>query len=262
MPVMKWKFMQLVTILCFVVLMGSGAQGQSRMADALGAALDWDDLVKPSTVWASITDDTAAYDAYGSGRRQIGSFSAGERVEIVRDYNYQWYFVRSDGGKEGWVPVDKLAIPDDPETNMQELPPELAEDYVNMRGLISKTDQLVWVDIDRQLTHVFVGEEGSWSLVRTMLCSTGKNSSPTLRGVYEIAERGEWFFTERFGQGAENWVQYSGAYLFHSLPMDRQRTIVDYTLGKRSSAGCIRLSMEDSRWFYSFIKRGSTVFVY
>ena len=26
---MKWKFMQLVTILCFVVLMGSGARGKA-----------------------------------------------------------------------------------------------------------------------------------------------------------------------------------------------------------------------------------------
>ena len=133
---------------------------------------------------------------------------------------------------------------------------------MNVRGFTSKTDQLVWVDLDRQLTHVFTGGQGSWELVRTMLCATGRNISPTIRGLHEIAERGEWFYVESSGQGAENWVRFHGPYLFHGLPMDKKHTILDFTLGQRRSAGCIRLSMEDARWFYSFIKRGTTVFVY
>ncbi|NLM41202.1 MAG: L,D-transpeptidase family protein [Firmicutes bacterium] len=259
--IMVWKLMQLAAVLCLLFLLTPGLLAQSRMTEAGGAWRGWEELVKPSVVYATITGDTAAYDGWGSPRREVGTFAQGETVEVVRDYNYQWYQVRADDGREGWVPVDKLAIPADPETNVERLPVELVEAFVNMQGFTSKTDQLVWVDIDRQLTYVFVGQAGNWTLVRTMPCATGKNVSPTLRGLHETAERGEWFFAERFGEGAENWVQFSGPYLFHSLPMDRHRTIVDYTLGERRSAGCVRLSMEDSHWFYSFIKRGSTVFV-
>lgn len=254
MPFMKWLLIRLLSAFCLVLFTCSLAQG--------GGIGSWDELVKASVVYAELTVDTTAYDTWKPGRLVVGGFHSGEVVEVVRDYNYQWYFVRAADGREGWVSVDKLSIPEDPEPNAERLDKEVLEAYVNALGLSSKTDQLVWVDIDRQLTHVFQGQEGSWRLVRTMLCSTGTNRAPTLRGVHEIAERGEWFFAERFGQGAENWVQFSGDYLFHSLPMDRQRVVVDYTLGKRSSSGCVRLSMEDSRWFYGYIKRGSTVFVH
>ncbi|HPT82573.1 MAG TPA: L,D-transpeptidase family protein [Limnochordia bacterium] len=259
---MNVSFGQLAAILCLILVLGSGVWAQNRMIEVGGSSGGWEVLVAPSPVYASITAGTPAFDQWENGRRQISSFAEGETVEVVRDYNYEWYLVRADDGRTGWVPVDKLAIPADPETNPVQLPQELLEAYVNMRGFTSKTDQLVWVDLDRQLTYVFQLQAGSWTLVRTMLCATGTNSAPTLRGTHEIAERGEWFFSERFGQGAANWVQFSGPYLFHSLPMDRQRNIVDYTLGRRSSAGCVRLSMEDSRWFYGFIKRGTTVFVY
>ena len=223
--------------------------------------LDLAELIRDTVIYANVTKDTPAFDGYGNGRKRIGQFQSGEVVEIVRDRAFEWYLVRSENGKEGWVSVESLWIPLDPETNRQSLPEATLEAYVNKRGLSSKTDQLVWVDIDRQLTHVFTGGQGKWRLKHTMPCSTGKNVSPTLRGLHEVAERGNWFFTERLARGGENWVQFAGPYMFHSLPMDKEGHIVDYTLRERRSSGCIRLSMEDSVWFYSFIKRRSTVFV-
>ena len=223
---------------------------------------DFDVLFRDGVVYASVIQDTPAYNDYSNGRQRIGEFSHGEIVEIVRDRAFEWYLIKSENGKEGWVSAQSLSIPEDPETNLEQPPNEVLEAYVNGRNLVSKTDHLVWVDIDRQLTHVFTGTEGNWTLRRTMPCSTGKNISPTLRGLHEIAERGEWFFNEVFDRGGENWVQFAGPYMFHSLPMDRERNIVDYTLRERRSSGCIRLSMEDSVWFYSFIKRRSAVFVH
>ncbi len=219
------------------------------------------DKIKDSAIYALITKDTPAYNDWASGRREIGAFVNGEVVELIRDRGFEWYLVLADDGREGWISVDAISIPQDPETNDEWLADSILEKFVNMRGLTSKTNHLVWVDIDRQVTHVFTGRAGDWKWKRTMPCSTGKNISPTLRGMHEIAERGDWFFTERLNRGGQNWVQFSGPYLFHSLPMDRQGNITDYKLLERRSSGCIRLTMEDSKWFYSFIKRGSTVFV-
>jgi hypothetical protein len=244
-------------LLVFAILLGAASDGQASE----GAAFDFTELIKDTIIYGNITKDTPAYNDYSNSRRQTGEFKSGEVVEVLRDRAYAWYLVKAEDGREGWIAADSISIPGDPETNLEQLPQAVLEAYVTTRGLSSKTDHLVWVDLDRQLTHVFTGKQGAWSLVRTMPSSTGKNVSPTLRGLHEIAERGTWFYSPFLGRGGEYWVQFSGPYMFHSLPMDQERNIVDYTLLERRSAGCIRLSMQDSEWFYSFIKRGSTVFV-
>ena len=247
----------LVLSIVSMVMLGFTLDGHASS----GSSSDLVTLVRDTVVYANVIQDTPAYNDYSNGRKRIGEFTHGDIVEIVRDRAFEWYLVKSQDGKEGWVSVDSLWIPTDPETNLEQLPQEMLEVYVNERNLTSRTDHLVWVDIDRQLTHVFTGQEGNWILTRTMPCSTGTNASPTLRGLHEVAERGEWFFTERYARGGENWVQFAGPYMFHSLPMDREGNIVDYTLRERRSSGCIRLSMDDSIWFYSFVKRRTSVFV-
>ena len=264
MQVMKVKSIRLVLALSLVLTLGTGlvlagkVSGDEAETATLTALLA---EIKPTIIIGEITKNTAAYDDWAQNRKRIGEFAQGELVEIIRDRAFEWYYVRSEDGREGWIKVDSIWIPKDPETNREWLPKFALEAYVNSKGLDSKTDQLVWVDLDRQLTHVFTGKQGNWKLKHTMPSSTGKNVSPTLRGVHEVAERGDWFFTERLARGGQNWVQFAGPYMFHSLPMDKQQNITDYTLLERRSSGCIRLSMEDSAWFYSFIKRRTTVYV-
>ena len=217
--------------------------------------------VQESLVFAKITKNCNYYNNYSYNKRKLGNFKKGEIVEILRDRSYKWYLVKSTEGKSGWVLKDALLIPKDPETNKDEMTREEIEGFVNSIGLKSDTPYLIWVDIDRQLTHVFLGKEGNWKLHKTMISSTGKNISPSVRGTFKIQDRGKWFYAERFKSGGKHWVRYDGSYLFHSLPMDKGGNIIDNTLGKRASSGCIRLSMEDSKWFYDYVKKGSTVFV-
>ena len=249
------KEIRFIVVLSLVLALGCTVNAMQESPERVT------EQIRSTIIYASVTNNTPSYNDWGNNRKKVGQFSEGEVVEIVRDRAFEWYLVRAEDGREGWIYVDSLEIPEDPETNREWLPAEILESYVNTRNLASKTDHLVWVDIDRQLTHVFVGKQGSWKLKHTMPCSTGKNVSPTLRGMHEIVERGDWFYTERLARGGQNWVQFSGPYMFHSLPMDKQGNIMDYTLLERRSSGCIRLSMEDSTWFHSFIKRKSTVFV-
>lgn len=215
-------------------------------------------LVKDSAVYAEVIEDTNYYQYRGSGL--LGTFPKGETVEVLRDYSEIWYQVKS-GDKTGWIIGTALNIPEDPETNTHIMTKEETEFFVNHMGLSSDTHYLVWVDIDRQLTHVFLGTEGKWGLMRTMVCATGKNKSPTIRGTYKIQDRGNWFYSPRLGSGAKCWVRFSGDYLFHSVAMDINQNIKDNTLGKRASAGCIRLSVEDSKWFCDYIPQGTTVYI-
>ena len=262
MHVMNTKYFRLFLALGILFTLGTSFALAGMVAEAEGDSLTAIlEQIKDTIILGQVTKDTPAYDDWATGKKRIGEFSQGEAVEIIRDRGFEWYYIRGEDGREGWVSVDSIWIPSDPKTNTEWLPSFALEAYVNSEGLVSKTDQLVWVDLDRQLTHVFTGKQGSWKLRHTMPSSTGKNVSPTLRGVHEVAERGDWFFTERLARGGQNWVQFSGPYMFHSLPMDRQKNITDSTLLERRSSGCIRLSMEDSSWFYSFIKRRTTVYV-
>ena len=80
--------------------------------------------------------------------------------------------------------------------------------------------------------------------------------------IFSIKEKGEWFFSKKYNQGGKYWVQFLGNYLFHSTPFDKdKKTIVDYTLGTPASHGCIRLSVDDSKWLYDNIPKNTKVII-
>lgn len=113
-------------------------------------------------------------------------------------------------------------------------------------------DQL-WVEVSlTEDEHKVIVREGSKTL-KEMLCSGGTKEEPTLLGVFYLENRGEWFYSERFKQGALYWVRFHEQYLFHSVPIDKDFKVIDSELeliGKAASHGCIRLLKDDAKWFY------------
>jgi len=102
-------------------------------------------------------------------------------------------------------------------------------------------------------------------LVKEFMVSTGINQS-TPTGDFEIQNRGEWFFSERYQQGAKWWVSFKdwGTYLFHSVPMDSNKQIIQEEadkLGSPASHGCIRLTIDDAKWIYDNIPQGTPVHI-
>ena len=105
--------------------------------------------------------------------------------------------------------------------------------------------------------------EQNWSLLRSFDCSTGKNISPTTRGTFTVTDRGSWFYSERLASGAAHWLRFNEQYLFHSIPMDRHKSIIDGEdiVGEKRSSGCIRLMPEDAKWLYDNIPYGTTAII-
>lgn len=217
--------------------------------------------IKPSPVFARINNNCNVY--YDMNMNQlIKNISKGEYVEILQDRGEEKYLIKSDKEKiKGWVLAEFLDIPETPISNKERLKDYEIEEYINNKGFDSKTEYLVFTDIDRQLTYILKGEINNWKMYKTIVCSTGKNSSPTTRGNFIIGDKGEWFFSERLGSGAKYWVRFNGSYLFHSIPMDKNNNISDFTLGERHSSGCVRMSLEDIKWFYDNIPYGTAVFI-
>lgn len=135
-------------------------------------------------------------------------------------------------------------------------------DNVNTFGIESQTDYLVYVNLKDQLTYVYQGFSNNWKLVNTFISSTGVSGKETPKGIFAVTNRGDWFFSEEFDQGAKYWVQFMGDYLFHSVPFDEaQETIVDNTLGTPASHGCIRLSVEDAKWLHDNITNNTKIII-
>lgn len=133
---------------------------------------------------------------------------------------------------------------------------------INNLSLDSTTSFFMQVDLANQKTNIYQGKRHNWNLIKTFTCSSGIEGDKTPTGVYTIKEKGDWFFSDKYQEGAKYWVQFYGDYLFHSLPYASDKeTIVDYTLGTPASHGCIRLAESDSKWIYDNIPKGTKVII-
>ncbi|MBE6046898.1 MAG: L,D-transpeptidase [Clostridium sp.] len=139
---------------------------------------------------------------------------------------------------------------------------KISTSNINTLSISSNTKYLIHVDLKNQRTNIYKGSKNLWKLLKSFTCSSGTTAEETPTGVYTIKERGKWFFSNSYNQGGKYWVQFYGDYLFHSLPFDKTETnIVDYTLGKPASHGCIRLRENDSKWIYDNVPKDSKVII-
>ncbi len=213
-------------------------------------------IVNDSPVYAEIIKDTNTYKDKSEFSAVDGRLKKGDIIEIIEERDKKWYKT-----KKGWIKSDCIKIPDDKKTNLSKLSDEDICCYVNVMGLSSKTKYLVWTNIDRQMVYVLSGKKGNWKVIKKIVCATGKNESPTTRGLFEISERGKWFYSQRLNSGAMYYVRFNGSYLFHSIAMDKDKNVIDGVLGQRRSSGCIRMSLDDSKWFFENIPEKSRVFI-
>ncbi|MBU5455511.1 L,D-transpeptidase [Caproiciproducens sp. MSJ-32] len=138
----------------------------------------------------------------------------------------------------------------------------ITEDNINTLSISSNTNNLIYLNLAEQKTYIYEGSTDNWTLIKTFISSTGLEGKETPKGVFAVINRGEWFFSPEFNQGGKYWVQFMGDYLFHSVPFDESATtIVDNTLGKPASHGCIRLSVDDAKWIYDNIPNGTKIII-
>lgn len=125
----------------------------------------------------------------------------------------------------------------------------------------------MWIKVSEAKQRVYLMDHDK--VLYMMYCSTGSGGDrATPTGTYQIQpERGDHFFNQASGEGANYWVSWKdhGIYLFHSVPVDAQGHYVEseaQQLGKRANShGCIRLSVPDAKWMYQNIKVGTKVVI-
>lgn len=189
----------------------------------------------------------------------VDYLAAGDRVEILKDKTRKVYYIKHNS-RLGWVDANILNIPPDEPTLKNNLTKEEIESYAQKMRFKSETDYFVWVDIARQRVYVLkYDDKGVLRLEKNFICATGMNKSPTTRGYFTISDRGDSFYNPRLKSGARYWVRFNGSYLFHSIALNEDGSVKDGTLGVRRSDGCVRMSMDDIKWFYEAVPEGTGV---
>lgn len=196
------------------------------------------------TGWAAVGGSW--YYLNSSGRMQTGWLHLGST----------WYWLDSSGAMAtGWRIVDG---------SWQYFMSNGAwvSDYMDAKAqsYSSNTNWLILVDTSRCLTSIYTGSRGNWSLNRRYVCSTGKASTPTVLGEYQVYGKGYSF---GHGYTCYYYTQFYGDYLFHSSPYYvNSNQVMDPTMGVPSSAGCVRLEIQNAKWIYDNIPYGTKVVTY
>ncbi len=126
----------------------------------------------------------------------------------------------------------------------------------------------LFIDRFKQRAYVYAWTGDGYALDREMVCSTGLPNTPTPDGVFSAEGAvSRWCYFPVYGCWAQYAYRIEGAVLFHSVLYEhaneetlRQSSLK--TLGRKSSHGCVRLTVEDSRWIYDHCPTGTTVIVY
>lgn len=133
---------------------------------------------------------------------------------------------------------------------------------------VLRKGEKIWIDVSitQQLVYIFHGDRRIYTMATSsgMQSVKGDGSPP---GIYHIqAERGTWFYLPNEHVGAKYWVSWrgNGVYLFHSIPMTRNKKIMPWVAARllhEASFGCFLLTVSDARWIYNHVPYGTTVIV-
>jgi len=134
------------------------------------------------------------------------------------------------------------------------------EAYINGSGVASETDYYIYVDTANFKVNVLKGKAWDYKLIKSMLCTIGKPSTPTKKGKFKVQGKGSMFRVNS-SRICKYYTQFYGDYLFHSVILDNKGNIVDGRLGKALSHGCIRLSIENAKFIYDNIPKGTAVWI-
>ena len=132
----------------------------------------------------------------------------------------------------------------------------------------------ITVDLTNQIVTVYEnGNVTESGIVRQMICSSGKPSTPTPKGTFTLpkksraSERTEWYYFASSHCYAKWATRIHGGILFHSILYSRPdestvRMKSVRQLGSKASHGCVRLMPEDARWIYENCHKGQVIEIY
>lgn len=123
---------------------------------------------------------------------------------------------------------------------------------------------MLYVNCTQNIVTVYENDgNGKYNPMKAFVCSVGED---TPNGTFKTSDKYTWrlLFGNVYGQYA---TRITGHILFHSVPYyTKNKNDLEYEeynkLGETASMGCIRLSVDDSKWIYDNCSKGTTVKIY
>ncbi len=124
------------------------------------------------------------------------------------------------------------------------------------------------IDTSKQRVYAYAWNKQTASysdLARTMVCSTGKDVTPTPKGTFtSTSPVARWGYFPKYDVWAQYLYRINGSILFHSVLYtdSNESSLIAgslYKLGTKASHGCVRLSVEDAKWIYTNCAAGTTI---
>ena len=217
----------------------------------------------------SVTTRTALHLRNDSGLFAdiICTLPKGTTVTVLDNSNSEWTKIKTDDGQVGWCSSQYLgssSASSESSASSSAVSEKSvqagAEPKVQQVSLEDSTKPLhIDVSLSNQKVEVLDAKDRD---VKTFACSSGKKGSETPTGMFTVSQRGRSFFNDSLNEGAYYWVRFYKAYLFHSVPFDKNGQIEQSEadkLGEPASHGCLRMSVENAKWIYDNIPDGTEV---
>lgn len=185
-------------------------------------------------------------------------------VVTYSDYrDYKPVYVTLPDGRSGYVPSYGIRLSSADFVQKEDYSTFQKERFVNeTKHYQSDTNLLVWLSRRTQKVNVFEGSQDNWKLIHTFDCCSGKNSTPTVGGVFKYYTRtGRWDFGTYY---VNKPMLFNGGHAFHTRTYiyGQAGVLLDATIGAPRSHGCVRMYDQDVDWLWNNMKMGTTVVVY
>lgn len=217
--------------------------------------------VKPVIIPATINYTVKGY-SYSSLTGYVTTIDAGTVVEYLNPDGYKSMKsakIKLPSGTKCWVPMSSVSVSRKDFTIKDILTSEEREAFVNKMGYSSKTQHLIWVNKQRQSLTWFTGSAGNWKVANIFPVATGKNTTPTPTVVCEYVYKTRWVTDEYV---CDPVLALFDGYAIHNQPVGHSGYVLDRTIGKPASAGCVRMLIEDAQTLYKNVPVGTTVVLY
>jgi lipoprotein-anchoring transpeptidase ErfK/SrfK len=146
----------------------------------------------------------------------------------------------------GWFIIAAIGLIELMEFNSSIVAAPTYQDTLNQRMVILKKSNKRWIEVNL-LTQRLIAWEGS-KPVYAVIISTGKKSTPTIPGVFNIQSkrRIDRMKGEDYDIDDVPYVQYySGGYAIHGAYWHKN-------FGRTVSHGCINLAVDHAKWLFDW----------
>lgn len=218
-------------------------------------------LVNPVIITAYVTRTTSGY-AYANLSGYQTTIPEGSYVAYLNPDNHNSMRaakVRTSWGGVYWVKMSDIYITTGNYVIADNLSPQQKELFVNYKGYDSKTPYLIWVNLERQILTVFMGSKGNWQYLAHFPVASGKNNTPTPTVEHEIQYVTRWVTPSYTCYPVL--ALYDG-YAIHNQPVSPRGYVLDSTIGRPASAGCVRMLQKDINWVHSVVPVKTNVVIY